>query len=118
MATKAEQERSQQERSGPDRPKQRSERERQASVRTENVRTQTGGRPAGGVTAVRNIRDDSDDNRATYGLEDSGDGRPSRKSTRASANHIKPDSQLRRRATRAARSPQARAAAGSVGRNT
>lgn len=35
---------------------------------------------------------------------------PSRKSTRKSPGHVKPDSNLRRRATRATRSPKARAA--------
>lgn len=110
MATKAEQERSQQERSKPDLPKQAPAREQQASIRRENVRQQTAGRPAGGVTSSRNIREDHDD-KATYELEDSGTGQPSRKSTRASANRIKPDSQLRRRETRRVSSPQARAAA-------
>lgn len=114
MATKAEQERSRQERSGPDQPKQPPSKDQQASIRRENVRQQTGGRPAGGVTAARNIREDSND-KATYELEDSGTGQPSRKSTRASANRAKPDSQLRRRETRKVSSPQSRAAASNAG---
>lgn len=118
MATKAEQERSRQERSGPDKPKQKSPEAVQASVREENVEQQVSGRPADGVTASRNIVDDTNSNKMTYQLEDSGNGAPSRKSTRAGANRIKPDSQLRRRETRKNRSPQARAAAGAVGRNT
>jgi hypothetical protein len=118
MATKAEQERSRQERSGPDQPKKYPEKKRQASIRAENVRKQTSGRPADGVTATRNIVDDTGDNKRTYQLEDSGNGKPSRKSTRAGANRMKPDSQLSRRETRKTRSPQARAAAGAVGRNT
>jgi len=53
----------------------------------------------------KNIRKDHD--KATHELEAS-EGRPSRVSTRRGANRIKPDSQLRRRATRAARSPKNR----------
>jgi hypothetical protein len=48
------------------------------------------------------------DSGMTYALEDS-DGRPSRKSTRASSNHIKAATQLTRRVRRALQSPQARA---------
>jgi len=66
------------------------------------------GRPAGGVTARRNIRADSGDH-ATFDLEDSGNGRPSRKSTRKGANRVKPDANLRRRHTRASHSPERRA---------
>lgn len=47
--------------------------------------------------------------KATHELEASNPSkRPSRKSTRGGANHAKPDSQLKRRQTRAIRSPQAR----------
>jgi hypothetical protein len=47
--------------------------------------------------------------KAAYELEASNPAkRPSRKSTRGSANRQKPDSQLKRRATRKTRSPQAR----------
>jgi ribosome-associated translation inhibitor RaiA len=49
------------------------------------------------------------DSGMTYALEDCA-GRPSRKSTRASSNHIKAASQLTRRVRRALQSPQARAA--------
>jgi hypothetical protein len=49
------------------------------------------------------------DSGMTYALEDC-DGRPSRKSTRASSNHIKAATQLTRRVRRALQSPQARAA--------
>jgi hypothetical protein len=48
------------------------------------------------------------DSGMSYALEDS-EGRPSRKSTRASSNHIKAASQLTRRVRRALQSPQARA---------
>jgi hypothetical protein len=53
------------------------------------------------------------DSGMTYALEDC-DGRPSRKSTRASSNHIKAASQLTRRVRRALQSPQARAAKSSA----
>ena len=49
------------------------------------------------------------DSGMTYALEDSR-GKPSRKSTRASSNHIKAATQLTRRTQRALSSPQARAA--------
>jgi len=49
------------------------------------------------------------DSGMTYALEDSS-GKPSRKSTRASSNHIKAATQLTRRTKRALNSPQARAA--------
>lgn len=49
------------------------------------------------------------DSGMTYALEDCS-GRPSRKSTRASSNHIKAATQLTRRVRRALQSPQARAA--------
>jgi hypothetical protein len=58
-------------------------------------------------TDLRNVRKDK--NRATYALEGgSPTKRPPRKSTRGSSNRSKPDSNLRRRATRAARSPKNR----------
>lgn len=64
-------------------------------------------RAGGGSTARRNAKPSSAGE--SYALEDSARARPSRKSTRKSANRIKPDSQLARRAKRAARSPKARA---------
>jgi hypothetical protein len=58
-------------------------------------------------TADRNVYDDH--NRATYELEGGNPSkRPSRKSTRRAANRSKPDSNLRRRQTRRARSPERR----------
>jgi hypothetical protein len=54
----------------------------------------------------KNIRADHD--KATYELEASSEARPTRKSTRRGANRMKPDSQLRRRQTRAVRSPERR----------
>jgi hypothetical protein len=63
----------------------------------------------GGQTADRN-RSAHAAKKATYALENSEQETPSRKSTRRSANRIKPDSQLKRRQTRATTSPKARAA--------
>ena len=52
-----------------------------------------------------------DKGKAAYAQEASSPSkRPSRKSTRRAANHVKADSQLRRRSTRAARSSKHRAA--------
>jgi hypothetical protein len=51
------------------------------------------------------------DSGMTYALEDSR-GKPSRKSTRASSNHIKAATQLTRRTQRKLQSPQTRASAG------
>jgi hypothetical protein len=64
-----------------------------------------------GHTAPRN-RSQHADRKATFALEDSATGRPSRKSSRASANHIKPDNNLRRRQSRRTASPKARARRG------
>ncbi len=65
-------------------------------------------RAGGGSTARRNTK--RKHTRATAALEDSAKGRPSRKSTRKSANRGKRDSNLKRRQTRATTSPRARAA--------
>ena len=54
----------------------------------------------------KNLRRDHD--KATYELESTSTARPTRKSTRRGANRMKPDSQLKRRQTRALRSPQSR----------
>lgn len=62
----------------------------------------------GGATARRNTMRRS--RKATAALEDSAQDRPSRKSTRKSANRAKQDSKLRRRQVRRASAPSARAA--------
>lgn len=61
-----------------------------------------------GATAARNTKLRA--HGASYALEDSMQARPSRKSTRKSANSIKADNQLRRRTVREVRSPEQRAA--------
>lgn len=60
-------------------------------------------------TAARNVHRAGKPN-ATHALEDSATGKPSRKSTRRSADHAKRDSNLRNRETRRVRSPAARQA--------
>jgi hypothetical protein len=64
-----------------------------------------------GHTLTRN-RSQHADRKASFALEDSATGRPSRKSSRASANRTKTDNNLRRRQTRRAQSPESRAARG------
>lgn len=75
----------------------------------EEAAERTSGRPSGGRTAKRNVQKDTGEKK-TFKLEDSGTGRPSRKSTRKGAHRAKPDSNLRRRETRRTRSPEERAA--------
>ncbi|WP_438025249.1 HPF/RaiA family ribosome-associated protein [Sorangium sp. So ce233] len=65
-------------------------------------------RAGGSSTAARNTKLNTAG--ASAALEDSADGRPSRKSTRRSANRQKQDDNLRRRQTRAASAPKTRAA--------
>lgn len=67
----------------------------------------SGGREARTSTAARNRKKPYSG--ATTALEDSATGRPSRKSTRKSANRSKPDSNLQRREMRRTQSPTARA---------
>jgi len=66
--------------------------------------------PKGAVqpTAARN-RSSHAAKKATYALEDSATGRPSRRSSRRSANRAKPGSNLTRQKQREIRSPEARA---------
>ncbi len=69
------------------------------------------GRRGGSVsTASRNTK--GKDKAMSYALEDSATGKPSRKSSRKSVNRAKPDSNLRRREMRRARSPKTRAMKG------
>ena len=88
-----------------DRPEKR---RRDAYVDTSAPGTSaTDRRAGGGSTARRNAKLRAPG--ATHALEDSAKPRPSRKSTRKSANRMKSGSQLARRAKRAVRSPKARA---------
>lgn len=62
------------------------------------------GKPAAGKRATK-----AAGKKATYALEAPREGRPSRKSTRKSANRSKPDTNLTLRAARAKGSPEAKA---------
>lgn len=85
------------------------ERRRDAAVDTAQPGwSATDRRAGGGSTAARNTKLNTA--RAAATLEDSAADRPSRKSTRKSANRQKQDNNLRQRQTRAARSPKTRAA--------
>lgn len=68
-------------------------------------------RRGGGHTASRNVSVHAA-RKASFALEDSATGRPSRKSSRGSSNRAKPDSNLKRRQTRATSSPKSRASRG------
>jgi hypothetical protein len=115
MATKAEVARARAERERQE-SKPKKERTRTAGARArveQEAAKYASGHYAGGVTAQRNVKVDRAEHE-THALEDSGSGRPSRKSTRKSAHHVKPDSQLRNRAIRRAGSPKARRARGAA----
>ena len=69
---------------------------------------------AGGNSTADRNRSVHAAKKASYELEDSATGVPSRKSTRRSENRVKPDSNLKRRQTRATSSPKARATRAAV----
>jgi hypothetical protein len=109
MSTKAEQHRWEQERAKPDKPKQAKPPRRDTPVDTAKPGVSATDRKAGdGSTASRN-RSTHAAKKATYALEDSATGRPSRKSTRRAKNRAKPNSNLTRQKQREVRSPEARA---------
>ncbi len=109
MATRAEEERARAERRGPHKPKQDRSHVRGVTRRAEQEAARySSGHYAGGVTAERNVKLDRAA-KATVDLEDSGNGRPSRKSTRKGAHRAKTDDPLRRRAVRRDQSPESRA---------
>lgn len=110
MATKAETFRSKTARSGPKKPKKPARPRRDTPVDTAKPGVSATDRKAGkgGSTADRN-RSKKAAGKAGAALEGSATGRPSRKSTRKSANRSKRDSNLARRATRKTTSPKARA---------
>ena len=64
-----------------------------------------------GHSAPRNASKHAD-RKAAVALEDSATGRPSRKSSRKSANHVKADANLHSRQTRRSTSAKARASRG------
>jgi hypothetical protein len=105
MATKAERFKAETQRSGKKKaaaPKRR--------VTTESPPEKKAGRRTNDAdhTASRTVSKHAA-GKAEVALEDSKSGQPSRKSTRSSANRSKPASNLQRRTTRKARSPEKRA---------
>jgi putative sigma-54 modulation protein len=81
---------------------------RDLQVDTAAVGTGANDRKAGyGHTGARNTKLNTEG--MSYRLEDSTNGRPSRKSTRGGAQHVKPDANLTRRTRAAISSPKARA---------
>ena len=108
MGTKAERHRAEQERSGPKKsPKPRRRRDTPVDTALPGV-SATDRKAGGGSTATRN-RSNRAAKKATYAIEDSATGRPSRKSSRRAANRAKPGSNLTRQRQREVRSPEARA---------
>lgn len=115
MATKAQQAKAEQVRSNrKPKPKQvKRSREDSAVERTLAAGNTTDRRKPGANTARRNIAHRSD-NTGGPALEDSANGKPSRKSTRKSAGHVKLASNLTRRQKRKVASPKERAARAAV----
>ena len=109
MSTKAEAFASTRERSGPKKkPAPKSTPRAKKAASKERALRETSGRPAGAETAARNVHGKSKSS-FSHALEDSGSGRPSRKSTRREANQSKLDGQLERRQLRRTTAPESRA---------
>jgi hypothetical protein len=104
MATKAERFKAETQRSGPKKPPQPKRR-----VTKDSPPDEVEGRRVDDPkhTASRTVSKRAGE-KSEVAQEDSASGKPSRKSTRASANRGKPDSQLTRRAQRKVSSPKAR----------
>jgi hypothetical protein len=117
MATKAERFRSKTERSGAKRAKMPSRPRRDQPIDTSKPGVNATDRKAGAgqSTAARNLSRRAG-RKASVALEGSLTDRPSRKSTRKSANRSKPDSNLQRRETRRTSSPKTRATRASAER--
>lgn len=109
MATKAERFRAEQERSKPKKPKARPRRRRDTPIDTAAPGVSATDRKAGGASTAARNRSQHAAKKATYALEDSATGRPSRRSSRRAANRAKPGSNLTRQKQREVRSPEARA---------
>ena len=108
MATKAERFVMEQQRSKPKKPK-RPKRRRDTSVDTAQPGVSATDRKAGGGSTAARNRPLHAAKKATYALEDSATGKPSRRSSRRAANRAKPGSNLTRQKQREMRSPEARA---------
>jgi len=108
MATKAERYRAEQERSGPKKTAKR-RRRRNTPLETAKPGVSATDRTAGAVSTAARNRSKHAAKKATYALEDSATGRPSRRSSRRAANRAKPGSNLTRQKQREIRSPEAQA---------
>jgi hypothetical protein len=108
MATKAERFVMEQQRSKRKKPK-RPKRRRDTSVDTARPGVSATDRKAGGGSTAARNRSLHAAKKATYALEDSATGKPSRRSSRRAANRAKPGSNLTRQKQREMRSPEARA---------
>jgi hypothetical protein len=106
MATKGETFRSRQERSGSKQPKKPRRPRRDQPIDTSKPGVSATDRKAGGESTAARNRSARAAKKATVALEDSKTDRPSRKSTRKSANRSKPDSNLKRRQTRKTAAPK------------
>ncbi len=110
MATKAEKFRSETERAGAKKPKAPRKPRRDVQVDTAKPKTSATDRKAGGSSTAARNRSKKAAGKAGAALEDSvASKRPSRKSTRKSANRSKRDTNLSLRETRKVTSPKARA---------
>ncbi len=106
MATRAERFKAEVERSGPKKAAQPKRKVTEKSAPAKKAGRRTDDKDH---TATRNVSK-SAAKKAEVALEDSESGRPSRKSTRSSANRAKPASNLTRRVKRKTASPESRAA--------
>jgi hypothetical protein len=108
MATKAERFVMEQKLSKPKKPR-RPKRRRKVPVDTAQPGVSATDRKVGGGSTAGRNRSAHAAKKATYALEDSATGRPSRRSSRRAANRAKPGSNLTRQKQREMRSPEARA---------
>lgn len=111
MSTKAERFREEEQRQNRTTRAKKARPRRDAPVDTAERRVSADKRRAGaGDTALRNLLTSEARQKGGPALEGSTNGKPSRKSTRASAGHVKLASNLQRRQIRRTHSPAARAA--------
>jgi hypothetical protein len=110
MPTKADAFRARTERSGSSKAKAPPRPRRDSPVNTAEKGVSATDRKVGSTSTATRNRSERASKKTGSALEDSATGKASRKSTRASVNGAKRDSNLKRRATRKARSPKTRAA--------
>ncbi len=108
MHTKAEDFRARAQRSAPPKPKQKKHPRRSPPADTSKPGVGADARRAGGGSSAARSRKKKPRTTGIVVLEDSA-GKPSRKSTRRSANHSRPSSNLERKERRKRRTPSFRA---------